>query len=158
LPAQLADGLRELAALGLVTSDGFAAIRALDAHGKHRPGRISARSRVHRRRVAYSQTGRWSKFPPFARAVDEAERAERWAWLLLARYGVVFRDLLARESLAPPWRTIVDVYRRLEMRGEIRGGRFVEGVAGEQFAMGDAVERLRQLRDAPAKNNEWQVL
>jgi ATP-dependent Lhr-like helicase len=81
------------------------------------------------------------------------ERTERWAWLLLNRYGVMFRDLLTRESLAPTWRELVSVYRRLEMRGEIRGGRFIAGVAGEQFALNDAVERLRQMRDAPAEEN-----
>ncbi len=63
----------------------------------------------------------------------------------------MFRDLLSRESLAPSWRELVSVYRRLEMRGEIRGGRFVAGVAGEQFALAEAVERLRQMRDEPAE-------
>jgi ATP-dependent Lhr-like helicase len=71
--------------------------------------------------------------------------------MLLQRYGVIFRDLLARESAAPPWRELARVYRRLEMRGEIRGGRFVHGVAGEQFALSDAVERLRKHRDEPAE-------
>jgi ATP-dependent Lhr-like helicase len=101
--------------------------------------------------------GRWSKFPPFARPVEAPERAERWAWLLLNRYGVMFRDLLTRESAAPPWRELAAVYRRLEMRGEVRGGRFVAGVAGEQFALPDAVERLRQFRDAPPAD-DWQVV
>jgi ATP-dependent Lhr-like helicase len=67
--------------------------------------------------------------------------------LLLQRYGVVFRDLLARESAAPPWRELARVYRRLEARGEIRGGRFVAGVAGEQFGTSEAVDRLRKVRD-----------
>jgi len=64
---------------------------------------------------------------------------------------------LGRESVAPPWRELLPVYRRLEMRGEIRGGRFVAGVAGEQFALSEAVERLRQLREEPAEQN-WQVI
>jgi ATP-dependent Lhr-like helicase len=85
------------------------------------------------------------------------ERAEKWAWLVLRRYGVMFRDLLARESLAPAWGELVRVYRRLEMRGEIRGGRFVGGVAGEQFALPEAVEKLRKLRDEPADEN-WSVI
>jgi ATP-dependent Lhr-like helicase len=68
------------------------------------------------------------------------------AWIYLRRYGVVMRQLLARESAAPPWRDLVSVYRRLEARGEIRGGRFVSGFSGEQFALPEAVESLRALR------------
>jgi ATP-dependent Lhr-like helicase len=154
LPAQLEDALRELAALGLVTSDGFAAVRSTIV--KHGPTEWRTASRVRKRRhrrVAYAHSGRWSKFPPFVQSPTKEERAERWAWLLINRYGVVFRDLLTRESLAPSWRELVSVYRRLEMRGEIRGGRFVAGVAGEQFALNDAVERLRQMREAPAEEN-----
>src|SRR5207245_2264228 len=74
------------------------------------------------------------------------------AWALLRRYGVVFRRLLAREANAAPWRELVRVYRRLEARGEIRGGRFVSGMSGEQFALADAVERLREIRRTPADN------
>jgi len=158
LPAQLEDALRELAALGLVTSDGFAAVRATIV--KHSPllRRSTRRSTKRRgRREAYSQSGRWSKFPPFVQAMEDDERTERWASLLLRRYGVMFRDLLAREPLAPSWSDLVRVYRRLEMRGEIRGGRFVAGVAGEQYALGEAVELLRQVRDEPAEES-WQVL
>jgi ATP-dependent helicase Lhr and Lhr-like helicase len=156
LPSQLEDALRELAALGLVTSDGFSAIRSLSEQPKS-----SIRYR-HRRRAkgrvrAYSQSGRWSRFPPFAAPIDTEIRIERWARLLLERYGVVFRDLLARESLAPAWRELVSVYRRLEMRGEIRGGRFVGGVAGEQYALPEAVERIRKVRDASAEH-EWLVI
>ncbi len=157
LPAQLEDALRELAALGLVTSDSFAAIRALVSKHRLAVGRRAARRMQHRRERVYSHGGRWSKFPPFAQPVTAEHRAERWAWLLLNRYGVMFRDLLARESVAPPWRELVPVYRRLEMRGEIRGGRFVRGVAGEQFALPDAVERLRQHRDEPAEAT-WSVI
>ncbi len=72
---------------------------------------------------------------------------EQWAWQLLRRWGVVFRDLLQKESGAPRWWELTQVYRRLEARGEIRGGRFVQGVAGEQFALGDTVRELRRLRD-----------
>jgi ATP-dependent Lhr-like helicase len=157
LPAQLEEALRELAAIGLATSDGFAAVRALDKHAKHATVRRGIRSKQLRRRAAYSQGGRWSLFPPFAAPIDQLQRAERWARLLLARYGVMFRDLLARESLSPPWHELVRIYRRLEMRGEIRGGRFVAGVAGEQYALPDAVDRLRQLRDAP-RADHWQVI
>jgi ATP-dependent Lhr-like helicase len=71
----------------------------------------------------------------------------QWAWQLLRRWGVVFRDLLEREPGAPRWFDLLQVLRRLEARGEIRGGRFISGVAGEQFALGDTVRLLRQLRD-----------
>ena len=75
---------------------------------------------------------------------------ELQARTLLKRYGVVFRRLLAREANVAPWRDLARVYRRLEARGEIRGGRFVAGMSGEQFAAGDAVERLREIRRTPA--------
>jgi ATP-dependent Lhr-like helicase len=157
LPSQLDDALGELAALGLVTSDSFSAIRGLMS--KHPLGiRVaSRRRRKQHRQKAFTGGGRWSKFPPFSRPPAEGERAEKWAWLLLNRYGVMFRDLLARETAAPPWGALASVYRRLEMRGEIRGGRFVSGVAGEQFALPDAVERLRKLRDTPEIEN-WQII
>ena len=154
LPAQLEDALRELAALGLVTSDGFAAVRATIV--KH--GRDGMAHRVARAEAAASAGGVRAQRPlveiPAVRAAADQRRAgERWAWLLFNRYGVMFRDLLARESLAPSWRELVSVYRRLEMRGEIRGGRFVAGVAGEQFALAEAVEQLRQMREEPAEEN-----
>jgi ATP-dependent Lhr-like helicase len=72
------------------------------------------------------------------------------AWTLLRRYGVIFRRLLTRETAGVPWRDLIKVYRRLEARGEIRGGRFVTGVSGEQFALPDAVERLREVRRSGA--------
>ena len=71
------------------------------------------------------------------------------AWTLLRRYGVVFRKLLERESLLPPWRDLLRVLRRLEARGEIRGGRFVEGFSGEQYALPEAIGRLRAIRKTP---------
>jgi ATP-dependent helicase Lhr and Lhr-like helicase len=91
--------------------------------------------------------GRWA----LLRGVQESdergkERTETIARALLKRYGVVFRALLARESRLPPWRELAMVYRRLEARGEIRGGRFVSGFGGEQFALPDAVGRLRAVR------------
>ena len=71
---------------------------------------------------------------------------ETLAWTLLQRYGVVFRRVLPREAAGVPWRELAHVYRRLEARGDIRGGRFVSGMAGEQFALPDAVDRLREIR------------
>jgi ATP-dependent helicase Lhr and Lhr-like helicase len=74
------------------------------------------------------------------------------AWTLLARYGVVFRRVIARETIGVPWREIVRVYRTLEARGDIRGGRFVSGMSGEQFALPDAVDRLREVRRSTPDN------
>jgi ATP-dependent Lhr-like helicase len=79
------------------------------------------------------------------------DRVTSWAWQLLRRWGVVFRDLLEREPGAPRWFELLQVLRRLEARGEIRGGRFITGVGGEQFALGDTVRLLRQLRDEGPK-------
>ncbi|HET9595935.1 MAG TPA: hypothetical protein VFP65_10160, partial [Anaeromyxobacteraceae bacterium] len=95
--------------------------------------------------------GRWSLLP---RAPDAREVIERLARQLLARWGVVFRDLLAREASAPPWRELAPVYRRLEARGEIRGGRFAAAFSGEQFALPDAVDALRATRRAPRAGEE----
>ena len=86
---------------------------------------------------------------PAANAV--AMDAEASARQLLQRYGVVFRDLVQRESSLPPWRDILVALRRLEARGEIRGGRFVSGFVGEQFALPEALEELRAVRN-PAPN------
>jgi ATP-dependent Lhr-like helicase len=89
--------------------------------------------------------------------VKDVDRHERWARQLLRRYGVVFRDLLGREGVAPAWRDLIAQYRRLEARGEIRGGRFITGVAGEQYAAADAVEHLRRVR-SQAPSGDWIVL
>jgi len=148
LSAQLEDALSELAAVGAITSDGFAAMRRLATRGGRRHS-LRTREPARRRRAAahgLSGGGRWSRFPAVPPKVEAAERAERWARQLLARYGVMFRDLLARETCAPPWRELVFVYRRLEMAGEVRGGRFVSRF-GEQYALPSAVDRLRRLRD-----------
>ena len=161
LPAELDDVIGELVSRGFLTADGFAGLRKItrtdpedDAQSK---SRRSTRS-VTRRRSA-SGVGRWSLWRGPGRAGEgESSRAddargrrrevvEQWAWQLLRRWGVVFRDLLTKEPGAPPWWELVQVFRRLEARGEIRGGRFVTGVAGEQFGLGDTVRQLRQLRD-----------
>jgi ATP-dependent Lhr-like helicase len=153
LPTQLEDALRELAALGLVSSDTFAAVRHITTGPKktiRRPGIRSMHS------VA-SPVGRWSRFPG---AIDLPEREtalERWCRQLLSRYGVVFRDLLTREPAAPQWYELVRVLRRMELRGEVRGGRFIAQVAGEQFALEAVVSQLRELRDqAPVSN--WAIV
>jgi ATP-dependent Lhr-like helicase len=138
------DGLRHalgtLVACGLATSDGFAGLRAL-AWPSRRPAR-------HDRRTHFS--GRWTAADlDLGRAISRDEAVELQAWTLLRRYGVVFRRLLAREANAASWRELARVYRRLEARGEIRSGRFVTAMSGEQFALPDAVERLRETRRIP---------
>jgi len=153
LATQVERGLAELVAAGLVTADSFAGLRALlTPEEKRRP--VVADARRRHRPVAFGvdTAGRWSLLrgdtsrPP-ALPLDRPE-VELFARVLLKRYGVIFHRLLARESLAPPWRDLLRVYRRLEARGEIRGGRFVSGMAGEQFALPEAVTQLRAVRRA----------
>jgi ATP-dependent Lhr-like helicase len=129
-----------LVASGLAASDGFSGLRSLltKAH--------ASISRISRGRSRF--TGRWTA-PPAA-SEDRDESTQTQAWAMLRRYGVVFRRLMTRETSAAPWRDLTRVFRRLEARGEIRGGRFVSGVSGEQFALPEAVERLREIRRTPA--------
>jgi len=147
-------GLWELVAGGLVTADGFEALRSLMRSARRRPGRDGngQRGRSFTGGVA---AGRWALVPA---ASDEAfaieELAETWADQLLFRYGVVFRDLVQRESLAVPWRDVLRALRRLEARGLVRGGRFVGGVYGEQYARPEAVESLRRARRAERRGEE----
>jgi len=154
LRTQVEGALGELAAAGLVTSDSFAGLRALLLPSDRRRPIAGARRRRRAPAIGLEDGGRWSWItgpaaPASARlpgsrfgeaAVEHAARA------LLRRYGVVAKRLLAREQALPPWRDLVRVYRRLEGRGEIRGGRFVAGLAGEQYATPEAVGRLREVR------------
>ncbi len=141
---QVEQGLAELAGLGLVTSDGFAGLRALitPAHKRKPLGGAVRRSRT----VAFGieSAGRWSELR--GATADSNGRILAYAWVLLNRYGVVFKRLLARETNAPAWRDLLLAYRRLEARGEIRGGRFVAEMSGEQFALPGAVGQLRAIR------------
>jgi ATP-dependent Lhr-like helicase len=98
-----------------------------------------------------------SERPDFTKSPNHQIRLEQVARQLLRRYGVVFRDLLARESLTLPWRDLLVQYRRLELKGEIRGGRFVSGFTGEQFALPEAVEALRALRKQGASQSSQEV-
>jgi ATP-dependent Lhr-like helicase len=139
LPSEIEDAMWELVAAGLVTGDGFENLRAL-IDPKRRRGEGSGR-KARPRHAA----GRWS----LLRRYKGGDRAVEFGHQLLRRWGVVFRDLLARESAAPPWRELLPVYRRLEAQGEIRGGRFVAGFSGEQFALPEAVDLLRSVRRAP---------
>ncbi len=158
LATQVEEALAELVAWGLVTSDSFTGLRALLVPTSRRPpiqlGGAPARRRGSVAVFGMENAGRWSLLeteigealdPVEARAADDAA-TEVVAHALLRRYGVVFRRLLERESLLPPWRDLLAVYRRLEARGELRGGRFADGFSGEQYALPDAVGRLRKLR------------
>ncbi len=155
LPTYLEDALRELAAQGLITSDAFAAVRKIvdGARAKHRRSRPQSLSA----RPPSAASGRWSLFPGYVEETTPAEGVAAWCRQLLARYGVVFRELLSRETAAPPWSELVRVFRKMEMRGELRGGRFVGGVGGEQYAQSVAVEMLRQTRDQP-EDGQWLVI
>jgi ATP-dependent Lhr-like helicase len=148
LAAEVEEALWELVAAGLVTADGFDNLRAL-IDPKRRSG--EGRARLNRPRHS---AGRWA-------LLDQAEPGtnnfEFFAKQLLDRWGVVFRDLLAREPLAPAWRDLLVTYRRMEARGEIRGGRFITGFVGEQFARPEAVDMLRLVRRSPQMGEEVEV-
>jgi ATP-dependent Lhr-like helicase len=141
LKTQLENALGELVAWGLVNSDQYQGLRALIT-----PQKKQQRSR-HRAvlQAPLSGGGRWSLIRPGS-SEDKHPAVEHIARTLLARYGVVFRKLLERESGLPAWRDLLYVYRRLEARGELRGGRFVQGFAGEQFALPEAVSLIRKQR------------
>src|SRR5207248_1165469 len=139
LKAEIETGLWELVAAGLVTADGFDNLRAL-IDPKRRSGQGSGRT-IRPRHSA----GRWAILHTDS-AIERDRAVEATCWMLLTRYGVVFRDLLTRESNLPKWRELQIAFRRFEARGEIRGGRFVDGFVGEQFALPLAVESLRSTR------------
>jgi len=145
LRTEVEKGLGELVAWGLVSSDSFAGLRALLVPSDRRRPIGGFRRRGHIAPFGVETAGRWSRVRAAAPLPQEAV-AEAVAWQLLRRYGVVFRRLVTRETLLTPWRDIMRVYRRLEARGEIRGGRFVGGFSGEQYALPEAVGLLRSVR------------
>jgi ATP-dependent Lhr-like helicase len=149
LRPQVEEALAELVALGIVTSDSFAGLRALLS-----PSSSGSQRRRRAMSFAMENAGRWAlaRRPraPENLAKAAAEATEHLARTLLRRYGVVFWRLIEREAAwLPPWRDLLRVYRRLEARGDIRGGRFVAGFAGEQFALPEAVGALRETRRKP---------
>ena len=147
LPSAAEDALWELVARGLVTGDGFAGVRTLLAPPETpRPERRLRALRGGRAPRRALPIGRWALLRARPMASTPEALAEHTARHLLRRYGVVVRELLARETLAPPWRALLAVLRRMEARGEIRGGRFIAGLVGEQFALPEAVETLRAVR------------
>jgi ATP-dependent helicase Lhr and Lhr-like helicase len=167
LPVEVEQGLWELVAAGFVTADGFDNLRSLmDPHRRHAEGRERTRRPRH-------AAGRWSLLvsetssmvncqssvvPISAPSPQSSALSEKVARQLLRRYGVVFRDLLARESMVQSWRDLLVRYRRMEMAGEVRGGRFVSGFTGEQFALPEAVEALRAIRKTTASSGTGQEI
>jgi ATP-dependent Lhr-like helicase len=176
LPTDVERGLWDLVARGLVTADGFQALRSLMASTKKRNFRRPQRAKLFRTlSTAGTPSGRWSLLPAERRTENENRKtedgerheadsagreasrlelealAEAWAEQLLFRYGVVFRDLTQREALSVPWREVLRVLRRMEAQGLVRGGRFVAGVYGEQYARPEAVEALRRARRTEKK-------
>jgi ATP-dependent Lhr-like helicase len=153
LGAQVEEALGELVAFGLVTADSFTGLRALLT-----PSNKRTNSATKRKRSVYEMTnaGRWSLLAREAKATNgrvsyDREAVERIARILLQRYGVVFKKVLEREDVLLPWRELLRTYHRLEARGEIRGGRFISGFSGEQFALPDAVGMLRAIRRTPGE-------
>jgi ATP-dependent Lhr-like helicase len=140
LKAEVETALWELVAAGLLTADGFDNLRAL-IDPKRRSGQGSGRSSRPRH-----SAGRWSLLYS-GENHDRGRALEAICWMLLRRYGIVFRELLTRETILPKWREMLITLRRLEDRGEVRGGRFVSGFLGEQFALPVAVESLRAMRN-----------
>ena len=175
LRSQLEDALGELVALGLVTSDSFMGLRALLLPSDEKSDNARKAKRGRRGLMGIDSAGRWSLTRqatadanepaiagPSAHAHASPSRAkppsidpetiEHVAWTLLKRYGVVCWRMLEREAAwLPPWRDLLRVYHRLEARGEIRGGRFVAGLSGEQFALPDAIGLMRKIRKQPSR-------
>jgi ATP-dependent Lhr-like helicase len=140
LKSEVELALWELVAAGLLTADGFDNLRAL-IDPKRRSGQGSGRTARPRH-----SAGRWSLLHT-DQLQDRSKALEATCWMLLRRYGIVFRELLTRESILPKWREVLVTLRRLEDRGEVRGGRFVSGFLGEQFALPIAVESVRAHRN-----------
>jgi ATP-dependent helicase Lhr and Lhr-like helicase len=163
LPSQVEEALSQLAALGLVTSDSFDGLRALLVPSNKRPtfGRNMTKRRRRTNLASIEFAGRWSLLPRsgcFPAAAGDSNGAgsreaanEKFARALLRRYGIVFRRLLERESFPITWYELGRIYRRWEARGEIRGGYFVGGISGEQFALPEAIGLLRSIRKSASR-------
>ena len=144
LHSHVETGLAELVARGLVTSDTFAGLRALIGPQIRRTDTRRRRRRA--RMPGVEDAGRWATVFAGNRNAGNGEHVAHIAFVLLRRYGVICRRALDREPLLPPWRDLLYVFRRMEARGEVRGGRFVQGMSGEQFALPEAIGALREAR------------
>jgi ATP-dependent Lhr-like helicase len=157
LRPQIEEALGELVSLGLVNADSFGGLRALLVPSSQRKPSLGVRRRGRMLAFEIESGGRWS----LVRRVSAGSPAagdtaiEHVARTLLRRYGVVFFRMLGQEAnWLPPWRDLLRVYRRLEARGEVRGGRFVAGFSGEQYALPEAVNLLRETRRQPC-SGQW---
>lgn len=146
LPVEVEDALWELLSRGLITADAVQNLRVLQ----------SPKLRKRQRALQRGGPGRWFILQP-QEPMESGVLEEKLAWQFLQRYGIVFRDLVMREALAPPWRELLQLYRRFEARGEVRGGRFLHGFAGEQFALPEALEVARAVRRAPLNGETVRV-
>jgi ATP-dependent Lhr-like helicase len=152
LPSEVEDALWELTAGGLVTADGFENLRALID-----PKRRRGEGRQGMKRRPRHAAGRWALVARSSTVIAPDDRTRRFAEQLLVRWGVLFRDLLARESASPPWRDLLPILRRMEAQGEMRGGRFVSGFTGEQFARPEAIDLLRAVRREQTESETIEV-
>ncbi len=158
---QVNRALWELVAAGLVTADGFDSLRVLIDPRRKAVFQGAQKDGMRSVRRPRNTVGRWSLLYPAAGALETAgaqagrreAEIESACWMLLRRYGVVFRDVLERETTVPRWRDLLGMFRRLEARGSVRGGRFVNGFGGEQFALPEAAESLREARNRAATRN-----
>jgi ATP-dependent helicase Lhr and Lhr-like helicase len=147
LRSQVEEALADLVANGVVVSDSFGGLRALLTPGSRKTQ--AAARRKHRQPIYdMASAGRWSILHRNNLNALDPALTEDVAWALLKRYGVVFKRLLEREGMALPWRVLLRTYHRLEARGDIRGGRFVGSISGEQFALPEAIGMLRSIRRA----------
>ena len=158
LKAQVEKSLAELTYYGLVSSDSYTGLRALLTPEYNKPSENGRR----RRKASFGieHSGRWeiNKFDDFDEKVKlNFEYLEKLVFIYLKRYGVIFRNVLEKESLVPPWRVLIRVLKRLEMQGKLRGGRFIAGVSGEQFAKVETIDQLRKVRKEK-KNEDLIVL
>jgi ATP-dependent Lhr-like helicase len=159
LKSQVETGIAELVSNGLIVSDSYAGLRALLTPQYNKPSQNGLSSRLRKDREALfgiEHAGRWS-IVPHSSLVDadnwDYETLDKIIQVYLRRWGVLFRSLIEKESFAPPWRILVRVLRRMELRGELRGGRFVSQVSGEQFALPSTIDQLRAIKKKQ-KNEE----
>ena len=157
LPEDVERGLWSGVTRGLLSSDGFGAIRRRVDKQPARPETARLSRLMRGPRARGGSAGRWSLVPPTSADIDRDELAEAVAELFLRRWGVVFRDLIVRETIRFPWREVQRALRRLEDRGLVRGGRFVTGFSGEQFALPEAVEQLTHVRKLPRRGEHVTV-
>lgn len=151
-PSQAEEAMGELIGAGLISSDSFTGLRALLVSNKYKTNGRRGKAEM----FSMNYAGRWFLLEKETARSPAAElltdRLESISWALLRRYGVIFRKLAERETLAPAWRDLVRMYRTLEARGQIRGGRFIDGVWGEQFALPEAIVELRRVKKEGDKN------